>query len=441
MYLGATSRENRTSRISFFVLIPIVLLSIIGLIALYSTTILPEGGVSDLSIVKKQAITILVGFIIYYASSYVSLSIIKYWQFLAMFYIGCIGLLVATLLFGPVINNVQRWLIIGGIQIQPSEVVKILVILITAGIFSYKDKYNEFLLFAISAILILPILFLIYMQPSGTMTILTFAIWFTLAFLGLRYPVRNTILLMIIISLVLAFVLPNITGNKLYYLLSIIAVVSASFGFFARNNWRIAIIASVLIGLVLGGLASIAWSKVLKDYQKERIEAYFSPEETKDDTGFNVNQSKIAIGSGQLWGKGFGNGTQSKRNFLPEYQTDFIFASYAEEFGFVGCMVLILLYTFLISLCFVTAVKCVDNQHFALICIGIGVKLMLEVFVNLGTDIGTIPATGIPLPLMSSGGTITLVTLLEFGIIQNIIVRTSKKSVKKNTSIIKVYED
>lgn len=434
-----TSRKR--PKFSLSILLPLAMLSIIGIITLYSTIILPEGGIGDTSILTKQVIYILLGFILFFILSTIDLSYLRHWQVITIIYIFTIGLLIATLLFGPVINNVQRWLIIGGVQIQPSEIAKLSVIIITAAVFSYKDKYNELIIFLISLILVAPIILLIYLQPSGSMMALTLSIWFILAFLGLNNPLRNTILIIIIASITCTFLLPEITGENKFYLLIIPAIIFGTLGFYVRSNWKLFIILATIVGIVLGGFSTIVWDTILKDYQKNRIIAFMNPDETEMDESFNVNQSKIAIGSGQLFGKGFGNGTQSKRDFLPEYQTDFIFASYAEEFGFIGSILLILLYIVLIVTSFMTAVKYSNNTMLSLISVGIGVKLLLEVFINLGTDMGTIPATGIPLPLMSAGGSITVITLMQFGILQNILRTSNKKLKTEKADIINIYDD
>lgn len=227
----------------------------------------------------------------------------------------------------------------------------------------------------------------------------------------------------------------------MWFLLIIPALIFGIFGFYAKNNWKAFVVLATIIGLVVGIFANVAWRNILKDYQKNRIEAFLNPEETETDIGFNVNQSRIAIGSGQLFGKGFGNGTQSKRNFVPEYQTDFIFASYAEEFGLVGCIFLLILYSAIIIICFTTAIKCSSNTMLSLIAVGIGIKLLFEVFINIGTNMGTIPATGIPLPLMSAGGTSTFVTLLGLGILQNVYSKAFSKLKTEKKDILQIYED
>lgn len=436
-----TSSSKGRKWFSLPLLIPLVLIIVIGLITLYSTLILPTGGLGDTSILIKQIAFIGVGIILFLILSYIDLSYLKTWQVQLVIYGITIALLIAVLIFGPVIKGVQRWLVIGGVQIQPSEIAKVAVIVLTAFIFSQKKKYNEWILFVVSLLLTIPIFFLIYKEPSGSMAFMTLGIWFIIAFLGLNNPLRNTTLLLIIASTVGAFLIPSITGNNSWYFLLIPAVVIAIFGFYAKNNWKAFIAIAMVLGLLVGFLSSFTWSRVLKPYQKNRIVAFINPEETTDDIGFNVNQSKIAIGSGQIIGKGFGNGTQSKRSFLPEFRTDFIFASFAEEFGLVGAVFLISLYAIIIVICFLAAINSSADPMLSLLSVGIGIKILFEVFINVGTNTGGIPATGIPLPLMSAGGTVTIMTMVELGILHNIILKNEQKIRTENADIINVYED
>ncbi len=427
-------QSSKTSifKVDVLILVPTVFLCIIGLITLLSTTVSSSGSFGDLSIVYKQLVAMGVGFIGFGILSMIDLSILKYWQVILPIYVATVALLVILLLFGPVINNVQRWLIIGGFQLQPSEIAKVTVVLTTAAVLSYKDRYNEWILFGISLLLTIPIVILIYMQPNGSMSLLTLVIWFLVAFTGLNNQLRNSVSLSIIGLLVAAFLTISITGNWLYILLAVAGLVIAIFAFYYKGNWKTYIVVSVLIGIVVGGLSTVMYKGVLKDYQKDRIEAFFNPEESSEDLLFNVNQAKIAIGSGQIMGKGFGNGTQSKRDFLPEHETDFIFASFAEEFGLVGTLFLLTMYGVIISRSLLASVDNKENAFFSMLLIGLTVKLILEIFINIGTNTGAIPATGIPLPLISSGGSITIMTLFSFGIIQSIINRSnSSKNVSK----------
>jgi len=436
-----SSAEKRGFKINIPLFFSLLLLSSIGLISLISTTILSSGGFGELEIVYKQILFLLIGILTYIAISYIDLSYLKHWQFLLAIYILTLLLLVITLLFAPTINFVKRWLVVGGIQIQPSEIAKVTVILFTSVILTKKDSFNEWFLFLVSFLLTIPFVILIYLEPDASMAFLTLLIWFFVAFLGLSDPIRNTILLTIVTCFASPFLLSSITGNLLWYILLIPGVVLSVFAFYSNKPWKNLVVIVALIGLVLGIFSSTIWSNILKEYQKDRIVAFFEPTGREADIGFNVNQSRIAIGSGKIFGKGFGNGTQSKRNFLPEHQTDFIFASFAEEFGLLGSLFLITVYGYTILFCFLTAVNMVDNPMLSLISLGVGVKLLFEVFINIGTNTGAIPATGIPLPLMSAGGSITIMTYLCLAFVGNIAFNTSNLNKLKERNIIDIYEN
>ena len=435
-----SSNSNKRYHIDILLLITLVVISVIGLVNLLSTKILPEGGFGDLNSLYKQFLIIIVGFILFFVISKLELSYLKYWQVLLIIYLGTLFLLVATLLFAPTINGVKRCLIIAGFQLQASEVAKLTVIILTATIMSFKEKYNQWILFVISFVLVLPLVILIYLQPNGSMSILLLSLWFLISFLSLSNPIRNLLLVTIVALTSGSFLLSAITSNMLWFLLLIPSFVLTIFLFYSKNSPRILLISSVAVGLVVGGVLSIVWQNVLHDYQKERIEAFIEPTGKESDIGFNVNQSRIAIGSGQLVGKGFGNGTQSKRDFLPEHETDFIFASYAEEFGLIGSLFLIFVYGVLIAICFFKSIQISENKMLSLISLGLGLQLLLQVFINIGTNLGTIPATGIPLPFMSVGGSSTLMTLLSFGLLQNIHNSLESKLDVKGKEILDIYD-
>lgn len=428
-----SSTTKRSSSFGVSIILPLLILSTIGILTLLSTTILPKGGFGNLEIVYKQILFVIIGFVLFFLVSRADLSYVKHWQSILIIYLPTLILLIVTLLFAPTINFVRRWLVIGGIQIQPSEIAKLVVIIYTAVLMSKKESFNEWLLFGLSFLLTLPFAILIYLEPDASMSFLILLIWFFVAFMGLTNPLRNTAVLLVLSLVLGGFLLGTITGNLVWYLLIIPGVILTIFIFYSRNSWSKAVVISLIVGLFLGLLSSTIWQRLLQDYQKDRIVAFLNPSETESDIGFNVNQARIAIGSGQLLGKGFGNGTQSKRDFLPEHQTDFIFASFAEEFGLVGSLFLIGLYGYLILLCFLIAMDTSKQQFFSLLVLGIGIKLLFEVFINLGTNTGVIPATGIPLPLMSAGGSITIMTLLSFGLVQN--VKRENNTMKANVML------
>jgi len=415
-----SSTTKRSSSFGVSIILPLLILSTIGILTLLSTTILPDGGFGSLEIVYKQILFVILGFLLFFLVSKVDLSYIKHWQSLLLIYIPTLILLIVTLLFAPTINFVKRWLVIGGIQIQPSEIAKLVVIIYTAVLMSKKENFNEWLLFGISFLLTLPFVVLVYLEPDASMSFLVLIIWFFVAFMGLTNPLRNTAILFVLGFVLGGFLLGTITGSLSWYLLILPGVILTIFIFYSKNSWRKAVVVALIVGVFLGLFTSAVWQGLLQDYQKDRIVAFLNPSGTESDIGFNVNQARIAIGSGQLFGKGFGNGTQSKRDFLPEHQTDFIFASFAEEFGLVGSLFLIGLYGYLIIHCFLIAMDTSKKQFVSLLVLGVGLKLLFEVFINLGTNTGAIPATGIPLPLMSAGGSITIMTFLAFGLVQNV---------------------
>jgi len=430
------SKKIKRIKADPYLLIPSILISFIGIVTLLSTTIDSSGQFGDVSIVRRQVIFLLIGFIIYFLISLFDVSLFKYIQIIIPIYILTLVLLICVYLFGPVINNVQRWLVIGGVQLQPSEIAKVTVILTTACIFSFKGKYNQWILFLISFLAVLPIFLLVYFEPAGSMSLLILLIWFLVAFTGLSNQLRNSIALLIAALVAISIFLVSFSGNWLYILIGVVGAVIGTFAFYFRDSWRILVSVSFGIGVLLGLVSMFLYNDVLKDYQRKRIEAFLNPTQSTQDIGFNVNQARIAIGSGQIFGKGFGNGTQSKRDFLPEHQTDFIFASFAEEFGLVGSLFLLTLYGIIIIRILMIAISSGDTFS-SMILVGIAMKILFELFINIGTNLGVIPATGIPLPLMSAGGTITIMTLLSLGIVQSIINR--KDTYKSVNNIIDNY--
>jgi rod shape determining protein RodA len=433
------SKKTKFFNLELRILIPTILISIIGIVTLLSTTVQSDGSFGDTTIIIKQIVFISVGYILYFLTSKLDLTYSKYWQVILIIYAVTLISLILVLLVGPVINNVQRWLVIGGIQIQPSEFAKITVVFLTAYILSQKDKYNQWVLFLISFLLVLPIVSLVYLEPDGSMSVLMIMIWFFVAFTGLDNQLRNSVAIIIVLLGILGFLLSAIAGNLLWLILVVVALIISIFAYYYRDKWRLLIVISFLLSILLGLVSTVVWDRVLKDYQKERIEVFLDPSQDTSDAGFNVNQAKIAIGSGQIFGKGFGNGTQSKRNFLPEYRTDFVFASFAEEFGLIGSLFLLTLYFIIIFTVLNKTIHLGNQPYFAMIMIGILVKILLEVFINIGTNTGVIPATGIPLPLVSAGGSSVVVTLFSLGVIQSIISHSTQ--VEDTDNIVQTYEN
>ncbi|MBC7766817.1 FtsW/RodA/SpoVE family cell cycle protein, partial [Arenimonas sp.] len=173
---------------------------------------------------------------------------------------------------------------------------------------------------------------------------------------------------------------------------------------------------------------TIGWNFAFKQYQKDRVMNFIHPMRDIRGSGYNQYQAVIAVGSGQILGKGIGYGTQSKLKFLPEYQTDFIFAAFSEEWGFVGVSIVLLLFlTILLRTLFVAMNA--DSNFNALICAGVFIFFAIHIFINIGMNLGIMPITGIPLPFMSYGGSHILIEFIALGIVSNISMG------KKNTGV------
>lgn len=287
-----------------------------------------------------------------------------------IFYFVCLLALAGLFFFAPVVRGVKSWYKFGGFSFDPIELTKIVLIILLAKYFSMRHiemyKIRHILLsgfyFALPA-------FLIFLQPNmGSVLILIF-LW-------------AGILL--------------ISGIKIRHFLIL-----------------------CLLGLLL---FTFSWNFLFKDYQKERILSFVSPQSQPLEKGWNQQQAKIAIGSGRLWGQGIGKGAQTQNKFLPEPQTDFIFASIAEETGLMGAGVLFLLFVILFWRIFKIALAASSNFP-RLFAAGLIINIISQLFVNVGMNLGILPIIGIPLPLVSYGGSSLIAIFLGFGILQSIKTR------------------
>jgi len=279
-------------------------------------------------------------------------------------------LLIAVLVMGRTTMGATRWISIGGFGLQPSEVMKIVMIIVLARYFSERPVVLGFSireLLVPGAMLGVPVL-LVMKQPDLGTAMLLLAIGGTMAlFAGIR---RNTL-----------------------------AVLGA------------------------GGVtaASVGWF-LLHDYQRQRIHTFLNPERDPLGAGYHIIQSKIAVGSGGLFGRGFGKGTQAQLSFLPERHTDFAFSVFAEEWGFVGCLLLLACYL-LIVLWGVYIARRASDRFGMFLALGVTAMLFWHIVVNLGMVIGLLPVVGVPLPLFSYGGTSMITTMTGVGLLLNVSMR------------------
>jgi rod shape determining protein RodA len=279
-------------------------------------------------------------------------------------------LLVYVLVMGRTISGARRWIELGPLSFQPSELIKVTMILALAKYFHHRAKQGPYNLFE----LIVP--FLIFLVPF-----------------------------------VLVLLEPDL-GTAIVLGLLFLSIVL----FFGLSQGS-------LIALVVGGLASLplGWFN-LKDYQKERVMTFLNPSDDPLGRGYHIIQSKIAIGSGGFWGKGFLHGTQTRLHFLPEQHTDFIFSAFAEQWGFVGCLLLLAGYLLVIFWAFNISSRA-KNTFGMVVALGITYLFFWHVLINIGMCLGLLPVVGIPLPLFSYGGSFLLVMLLGLGLLLNIYIR------------------
>jgi rod shape determining protein RodA len=346
-----------TRYVDNFLLGGVLLLMLIGLLVLYSATD------ANLSRVSNQAINMLVALTVMWLVANIPLQHIMRLA-LPLYMIGLM-LLIGVALFGEIHNGARRWLNIGVTRIQPSELMKLAVPLMMAWYFDKHETTLRLRDYAAATLLLLLPLLLILRQPDLGTTLL-------------------------------------IASSGFYVL------------FLAGLSWRI------IAGLLLAGLGSlpVLWS-MLHDYQRRRVMTLFDPTQDPLGAGYHTIQSTIAIGSGGVIGKGWQHGTQTHLDFLPEKSTDFIFAVFSEEFGLMGNVLLLLLYLVVIGRGMVITANA-STQFTRLIAGSITLTFFTYIFVNIGMVIGILPVVGVPLPLISYGGTSMVTMLLGFGILMSI---------------------
>jgi len=345
----------------------ILLLIILGLSAIYSVSLSQED--QNFSNFKKQVIFVIIGLLIFLFFSLLNYNFFH--SYSRIIYIITLALLILVLIFGKNIRGTTGWFAIGNWGFQPVEIAKIALIILLSKFFS--NRYQQFrharhiiIGFLGTAVLV----FLILLQPDLGSALILGTIWFVM-------------LLM--------------TGVKKFYL---------------------AILVLIVIAVIL-----FSWLVVLADYQKERIFTFLEPERDPLGSGYNVAQSIIAVGSGRWFGRGLGFGSQSQLRFIPESQTDFVFAVIAEELGFLGVILILGLWA-IVFYRLVRAARRAPNDFAMFLILGIAVLFFLHIFVNIGMNVGIVPVTGISLPFLSYGGSFLVLSFAMLGICESIVVRS-----------------
>lgn len=378
-------------RLDLDIIVGVMILTLIGLVMIYST--------AGPAILLKQ--TVWLGFAI--AGAFVCTRITpRVWQNLAPFlYIGALMSLVMLLFLSD--TYPKRWFTMGWINIQPAEFTKLATILFLASILAMRKKLKYYSDFLMPLIVVLIPAGLIFVEPDfGAAQILLPILLVMLYWAGMP-AVKVFIFFSPVVSAAASFSI---------YVWVVYFVILAGFLYFRKQP------TDLVYGLIsnfLAGLSTpIIWNS-LKAYQQQRIISFFSPWVDPRGISWQIIQSKIAIGSGGIIGKGFLSGTQKKLEFLPERHTDFVFSCLGEEFGLIGIVLTVLVFTFLLyKLLILTRVT--KNRYASIVASGILAWLGYQTFLNIGMTIGLLPITGVPLPFVSYGGSSLLACYLAIGI-------------------------
>lgn len=345
-----------------------LLLAGLGLGVLYSAVTTGEYSPQQV-VFKKQIVWLSCGMMVMVAMVLFNYRILDRWG--PGIYLGCIVLLICVLVFGKYVGGSRRWLVLGPLTIQPSELAKIAAIIIVARYYSRHATTRGLALreLVIPMVLVaIPFLLIVKQPDLGT-----------------------AMLIVIIVASMTMYV--KIERRSLIYIFS-----------------------ACLLAVPM------AWLFFLKGYQKERILTFLNPDRDPMGAGYHIIQSKIAIGSGMISGKGFLKGTQKALAFLPEQHTDFVLSVLAEEWGFVGSALLLFGFLMLILLGLNVAYKC-RNPFGSILCFGVTAMVFWQVCINTGMVMGLMPVVGVPLPLISYGGSSVITTMIGIGILLNVSMR------------------
>jgi rod shape determining protein RodA len=347
----------------------------------------------------------------------------------SLMYVINLALLVAVMIKGHSAQGAQRWLALGPITLQPSELAK-LVVIFSLSAWLKNHKINGFFdIFKILLILLLPAI-LVFKQPDlGT------SLTFGAVFLGLSYWAGATITdILVLVSPLVSLILNAV--NKEWWLYFIAGLGGVLLLFWRTIEWkiwlRLIMIAAVLAANYGCGLARPHLWGLLKEYQQKRLTSFVNPYDDPRGSGYHILQSLIAIGSGGINGAGLGHGNQAQGAFIPERHTDFIFAVIGEELGFRICALIVFAYSVICVRALFIAHQAASNPNRgdpagAAMAIGLMCMFLFHAFINIGMTIGCMPVAGVPLPFLSYGGTALIVDLIAIGLLQSIYYHNPKE--------------
>ncbi len=350
-------KPSRFQHIDWILLLALIPILGAGLVSMYAFV-----GVNDFF--ERQVFWLAIAIAVCFGLSFLDLRALRKTQSILTLYVGSIALLLALFVLGSAVSGAQSWFRLGLFSVQPAELMKLVLILLLAKYFSRRHvEIAHWKHIFISGFYALIPFLLVLLQPDFGSAIILFAIWFGMTVVS---GISKKHLLMVFLA-----------GAVAFFLL---------------------------------------WSFVFAPYQKDRIKTFMNPLTDVRGAGYNAHQSTIAVGSGELLGKGIGYGTQSRLKFLPQYQTDFIFASFAEEWGFVGVVLLLLCYGIVFWRILRAAFLGASNFEI-LFALGLAIFFMTQLTVHIGMNMGLLPVTGQTLPFMSYGGSHLLTEFAGLGLL------------------------
>lgn len=360
-----------------------ILISAVALIA-FAGLLTMNSFVGESYFFGRQSLWLAISFVVFFIFSFIDWRFLRRTGVIMTLFIFSCTLLLALFVFGSVFKGAQSWFDFGGFAFQPSDPIKIVLILLLAKYFSRRHvEIADVKHIIISGVYAFILFVLVFLQPDFGSAIILFAIWFGMVM---------------------------VSGISKKHLFSVFGIGVISF--------------------------FLLWTFVFQDYQKQRIVTFIHPLTDIQGAGYNAYQSTVAVGSGQILGKGIGYGTQSKLRFLPEYETDFIFAAFAEEWGFIGTTILIFLYGVVIWRILKISAKGASNFEM-FFGIGLAIYFMAHIIIHIGMNIGLLPVTGTTIPFMSYGGSHLLAEFIGLGILSgmNSYSRAIHRSLSKENEI------
>ncbi|MDD3648058.1 MAG: FtsW/RodA/SpoVE family cell cycle protein [Candidatus Dojkabacteria bacterium] len=457
----------------WFMTLTILALLCIGLVVIYSSTFTAKTDVEGYGTINRQLIFVFIGFVIYFFVSTVDPSLYRYLPIQIAIFLVIFFLLFYVKVFGDPIRNTNRWIEWGFIRIQPSEYAKVALIILNSAIlsnnlaenrdkssdwtkkkrnvlslltdlvFNLKGKFPVLYSYLLAAMISGVCIVLILIEPALGNATITFMLCFSIFFIS--YPEQRKFIGLLLVALLSMNLAASTINFSAFYerlgfslivegidvALVFISIISILILTYVLRMKVLVVLLTFLI--TISGFIGIKgyWENKLPEYQKKRIEVFFDPDADPQGAGWQLRQSKIAIGSGRILGKGFLQGSQSKLRYLPEAYSDFVFAAFCEEFGMAGATVIFALYVFLIIRIISTGQKA-ENTFESLICYGVSVMIILNVFINIGMNMGIMPVTGIPLPLISYGGSSIMVTMIALGLVQAVNIHRDEVDMQES---------